>query len=297
MSSGPSPASLLSMEYYIKLFILTPHHQNRVVERKYRHVVEIGLTLLSQASIPLTYWDYSLPIIVYLINRLPYGQAILQLPQSFWMCFLPPLRPYQSHKLKCRSQECLFFSYSTSHKGYRYISSSGRLYIYKDVFFNELRFPYSKLFAKSHILPLPVQSVTLSALQFGYYPFFPSTSNNPFNISYMHVPSSIESNLTHSTHMSTSVTPQEPTSQVPPSTVFTQTSPSSHHSSYQSSESATLSQPDMSQTSSSCFYVFIPPHIVLVSHILVNTHSMTTRAKVGFTQLILEPKQTITHIH
>lgn len=54
-----------------------------------------------------------------------------------------------------------------------------------------------------------------------------------------------------------------------------------------------VSQPHYSNLtclrSSSCFYVFIPPHIVLVSHIIVNTHSMTIRAKVGFTQLILEP--------
>ncbi|CAJ2627800.1 unnamed protein product [Trifolium pratense] len=33
------------------------HHQNSLVERKHRHLVETGLTLLSKASIPMKYWD------------------------------------------------------------------------------------------------------------------------------------------------------------------------------------------------------------------------------------------------
>lgn len=47
-----------------------PHtsHQNGTVERKHRQIVEMGLTLLSHASMPLTYWDHSF---IHLINRLP----------------------------------------------------------------------------------------------------------------------------------------------------------------------------------------------------------------------------------
>lgn len=48
----------------------TPH-QNGVVERKHRHVVELGLTLLSHASLPLKLWDYAFQTAVFLINRLP----------------------------------------------------------------------------------------------------------------------------------------------------------------------------------------------------------------------------------
>jgi histone deacetylase 1/2 len=47
------------------------HHQNGVVERKHRHVVDMGLTLLSQSSLPLTYWDHAFLTAVHLINRLP----------------------------------------------------------------------------------------------------------------------------------------------------------------------------------------------------------------------------------
>jgi len=59
------------------------------------------------------------------------------------------LRPYHTHKLNFRSQECLFLGYSSSHKGYKCLSSSSIIYISKDVLFNELRFPYSDLFPSS----------------------------------------------------------------------------------------------------------------------------------------------------
>ncbi|PNX89556.1 retrovirus-related Pol polyprotein from transposon TNT 1-94, partial [Trifolium pratense] len=50
-----------------------PHtsHQNGTVERKHRQIVEMGLTLLSQASLPLHFWDHSFTHAVHLINKLP----------------------------------------------------------------------------------------------------------------------------------------------------------------------------------------------------------------------------------
>ena len=48
---------------------------------------------------------------------------------------------------------CLFLGYSTSHKGYKYLSPSGKLFISKDVIFNESRFPYTELFESSTISP------------------------------------------------------------------------------------------------------------------------------------------------
>jgi len=44
------------------------------------------------------------------------------------------------------SEECVFFRYSTSHKGYLCFSMFGHVYISKDVIFNELCFPYPTLF-------------------------------------------------------------------------------------------------------------------------------------------------------
>lgn len=46
------------------------HHQNGTVERKHRHIVKSGLTLLHRASLPLKFWDFAFMTAVYLI-RLP----------------------------------------------------------------------------------------------------------------------------------------------------------------------------------------------------------------------------------
>lgn len=50
-----------------------PHtpQQNRISERKHRHITETALTLLAKASMPLKYWDEAVCTSVYLINRLP----------------------------------------------------------------------------------------------------------------------------------------------------------------------------------------------------------------------------------
>lgn len=48
----------------------TPEH-NGYSERRHRHIVEIGLALLSHASLPVTFWSYAFATAVYLINRMP----------------------------------------------------------------------------------------------------------------------------------------------------------------------------------------------------------------------------------
>ena len=96
------------------------HHQNDVVERKHRHIVETTLTMMSQASMTLDYWDYAVISSVYLVNRLPssaiqnevpYQRLFHKLPDYKFLkvfgyaCF-PLHRPYNQHKLQPRSQEC-----------------------------------------------------------------------------------------------------------------------------------------------------------------------------------------------
>ncbi|KAE8711850.1 hypothetical protein F3Y22_tig00110271pilonHSYRG00126 [Hibiscus syriacus] len=45
--------------------------QNGVVERKHKHLVEMALVLLAQASMPIKYWSYAIQTTAYLVNRLP----------------------------------------------------------------------------------------------------------------------------------------------------------------------------------------------------------------------------------
>jgi hypothetical protein len=40
-------------------------------ERRHRHLVETGLTLLTDARMPLSYWPYAFQTVAYLINRMP----------------------------------------------------------------------------------------------------------------------------------------------------------------------------------------------------------------------------------
>jgi hypothetical protein len=56
------------------------HQQNGSAERKHRHIVEVGLTLLAQASMPLKFWDEAFTMTVYLINRTPNKVLNFEIP-------------------------------------------------------------------------------------------------------------------------------------------------------------------------------------------------------------------------
>jgi histone deacetylase 1/2 len=45
--------------------------QNGRVERKHRHVIEIGLALLAHALFPMKFWQYAFQSTTFLINRMP----------------------------------------------------------------------------------------------------------------------------------------------------------------------------------------------------------------------------------
>lgn len=48
-----------------------PHarQQNGAAERKHRHIMEVGLSLLAQAHMPLKFWDEALLVAAFLINH------------------------------------------------------------------------------------------------------------------------------------------------------------------------------------------------------------------------------------
>lgn len=136
-------------------------HQNGSVERKHRQVVEMGLTLLAQATIPYKFWDHNFSTALYLINRLPtvalsdfrspYEALHHEVPEyhnmrTFGCACFPFLRPYNRHKMELRSAECVYLGPAPQHNGYKCLSSEGRISISKDVLFNETKFPYPILF-------------------------------------------------------------------------------------------------------------------------------------------------------
>lgn len=120
----PQPIFLLLTEFLILLAHHTPEH-NGYSERKHRHIVETGLSLLSHALMPLTFWPQSFATAVYLINRMPTPTLNLSSPfekifgtplnysklRTFGCLCYPWLRPYSSHKLDVRSKPCVFLGY------------------------------------------------------------------------------------------------------------------------------------------------------------------------------------------
>lgn len=135
------------------LCVLTSHthHQNGIIERKHRKIVETGLILMVHVSLPFEYWDHEFLASVHLINKLPTSALNVEvlytklfkavsdyslLKKIGCSCFSLLRRPYDKHKLQYRSQECLFLGYCTSHKCYKSLISNGILYTSKDVLFN-----------------------------------------------------------------------------------------------------------------------------------------------------------------
>jgi hypothetical protein len=141
------------------------HQQNGAAESKHRHIVEMGLALLSHASMPLKYWDEVFLAAVYLINCTPTKLLSYDTPlhrllgatpdysnfRVFGCAYWPNLRPYNSHKLQLRSTRCVFLGYSNMHKGFKcLVLSIGRIYISRDMIFHESVFPFASLHSNAN---------------------------------------------------------------------------------------------------------------------------------------------------
>ena len=135
----------------------TPEH-NGISKWRHRHIVETGLSLLTHASMPLTYWTYTFSIVVYIINRMPTPtlhllspfDKLFESPPNYTklrvfscLCY-PWLRPYSQHKLDSRSTPCVFLSYSSTQSAYICLDlSTSKTYISRHVKFLENSFPFT----------------------------------------------------------------------------------------------------------------------------------------------------------
>ncbi|KAL4565106.1 hypothetical protein LXL04_029190 [Taraxacum kok-saghyz] len=147
----------------------TPPHtpeQNGIAERRHRHIVETGLSLLHYAKLPLHYWSHAFQTAVYLINRLPttilnhkspYEALFNQVPnysklKPFGCLCYPWLRPYTTSKLQPRSSPCIFLGYSDSKSAYKcYDLETRRLYHSRHMQFIDSTFPSTSSFHSSQL--------------------------------------------------------------------------------------------------------------------------------------------------
>lgn len=139
----------------------TPEH-NGLSERRHRHIVETGLSLLTHAVIPVENWTYAFATAVYLINRMPTKVLSMDTPftrlfgttpnysklRIFGCLCYPWLRPYTNNKLDPRSTPCVFLGYSLSQSAYFCFDPlASRLYVSRHVTFVENKFPFTSLSA------------------------------------------------------------------------------------------------------------------------------------------------------
>ena len=232
------------------------HQQNGVVERKHRHIVETGLSLLAHESLPLKYWSYAFKAVVFIINNLPTSILHHQTPHTilynhpstynllrvFGCACFALLRPYNKYKFDFKSHICLFLGYAINKKGYLYLHPNGKIYVSRNVLFKEGEFPYK---TKSNLFEPNGSSIPASI-----------SSQPLFLLSEPHSPT-----ITHVPQSPTIInTPQSPT--VTPLATHNTTS------SYESmmSSSPTISSPNISNAAPAS---------------TINMHPMQTRAKSG----------------
>jgi hypothetical protein len=136
------------------------HLQNGATEHKHHHIIDVRLSLLSHANMPLKFWDEAYLTITFFISRTPSHVIGYQTPMERLfgqtpdysllrkvgcVCW-PNLLPYNTQKLAFRSTLCIFLGYSNQHRGYKCLEpKSGRVYISRDVIFDETFFPFSSL--------------------------------------------------------------------------------------------------------------------------------------------------------
>jgi histone deacetylase 1/2 len=152
------------------------HQQNSFIERKHRHIVEVGLSLLAHSHLPMIYWEDAFQTATYIINRLPtpvlHHKSPFEILHSripdyrflrvFGCACWPNLRPYNRNKLNFRSKTCIFIGYSLCHQGYKCLDlSTGKIYVSRNVIFDETLFPYSQPIVSVSDQPSPSTSVSL----------------------------------------------------------------------------------------------------------------------------------------
>ena len=162
-------------------------------------IVDMGLTLMSQASLPLYLWPYAFSTSDFLINRLPsphqgfispWERLFGSIPsyssfRSFGCACYPLLRPYSKHKFLPRSVQCVFPGYPSNAKGFLCFDPIlSRFFVSRHVKFDETVYPFHNLFTSSSLHKIPTHSQSsspawLSTLLYFYPCSVPSVLGPP----------------------------------------------------------------------------------------------------------------------
>ena len=204
-----------------------PHtpQQNSRAQRRILHVVETGLALLVQASLPSRYWMQAFQTACYLINMLPTKVLQNQIPLQLLFnktpnyrhlhvfgCLCFPSHPYMTNKLSYLSFPCVFQCYAPTHKGYICRDFHfGRIYISRHVLFQERSFPFH-LVSHPYPSPLLTNSVPTLALIFAPSCSFHATTvpiSSPIHTS-LHNPHNHLLMFSHSPHNPLLIFPYAP---------------------------------------------------------------------------------------
>ena len=255
----------------IKQLFSCPHtpQQNGLAERKHKHIVELGLSLLFQSKAPQKFWVEAFVTANFLSNLLPHSALpSAQSPYEklhnkkpsysslrvFGSSCYPMLRPYTQNKLDPRSLTCEFLGYSEKHKGYRCLfPPTGRVYISRHVIFDESKFPFS--YSYKHLYPQATTPL-LSAWHKGVRISPTETQTSVTNSVFDH-------------NSSVSSTHSVPVFSSQGSTVPSDTTTSRQNLTTTRGESSGHLQEARSN------YTVSPPSVVM------NQHQMTTRLKAG----------------
>lgn len=161
------------------------------------------------------------------------------------------MHPYNIVKLQFRSTKCTYLGFSSDHKGYRCLNSEGRVFISRDVLFDESSFPFSSSISSSNSSSSYSSIPSLSPS----IPLVPTVASNISN-------ATINTNHTCSS--------ASPLMQVSSPNIFVATDIPDPFSSPNSS------------SSSSTRYLLPPPSpLITAAPQTSNTHHMLTRSKRG----------------
>ncbi|KAI4320118.1 hypothetical protein MLD38_033629 [Melastoma candidum] len=125
---------------------------NGVSERRNRTLMDMVRSMMSHASLPLSFWGYALETAAYMLNRVP-TKSVDKTPYELWFGKKPNLsylkiwgcdayvKNENSDKLAARSTKCMFVGYPKKTKGYYfYLPSEHKVIVARYATFLEREF-------------------------------------------------------------------------------------------------------------------------------------------------------------